>query len=213
MSVVPHLPVLLAYTPATLLLAATPGPDMALFLSRTLQGGRRDGLAALSGATVGILIHTGAAAFGLSALLAASPNAYGAVRVAGALYLLWLAYGALRHGAALRLDGGEGAAGGFRDSFATGLLINLTNPKVILFFVTFLPQFVDAGDADASGKFAFLGLYSIVLGGMLNAGIILMAARVAASVRARPRALRMFDFGFAGLMAAFSARLLWAAGR
>jgi threonine/homoserine/homoserine lactone efflux protein len=201
--------VLLAFTGAGLLLSATPGPDMALFLSKTLAGGRAHGFAALAGAMTGLLVHTGAAALGLSALLAASANAYTAVKLAGALYLLWLAYGALRHGAALRLEEQRNAAGSLGKSFMTGLAINLTNPKIILFFVTFLPQFIDVGDANASGKFLFLGLLFIVIGSLFCSGLILIASRFVAAAKSNLRAIRWFDFGFAGLMGAFAARLIW----
>ena len=138
------------YFVACLLLAATPGADMALFLSRTLAGGRGQGFAAQAGANAGLVVHTFAAALGLSALLAASAEAYQAVKIAGAVYLLWLAYGAIRHGTALKLEGGPG--GRSRGAFLNGLLINLTNPKIVLFFVTFLPQFIDARDPHASAK-------------------------------------------------------------
>ena len=213
MNFLPSVNVLLAFTAAGLLLAATPGPDMALFLSRTLSGGRSHGFAALAGAMAGLLVHTGAAALGLSALLAASANAYAIVKAVGALYLLWLAWGALRHGAALRLEGRSDGGGGLGRSFMTGLAINLTNPKIILFFVTFLPQFIDAGDAAASGKFLFLGLLFIAVGAALNCGLILVASRFVAAARANPRAIRWFDYGFAGLMGAFAARLLWSQAR
>ncbi|MGO9770003.1 MAG: LysE family translocator [Roseiarcus sp.] len=186
---------------------------MALFLSRTLAGGRPHGFAALAGAMTGLLVHTFAAALGLSALLAASERAYDAVKFAGALYLLYLAYGALRHGAALRLEGQGGAGGGLARSYLTGLLINLTNPKIVLFFVTFLPQFIDVGDAAAAQKFFFLGLAFIAIGASVNAAIIAAAARFVAAARANPRAIRWFDYGFAGLMGAFAARLALAGGR
>ena len=132
------------------ILAATPGADMALFLSRTLAGGRAQGFAAQAGASVGLVVHTFAAALGLSALLAASAQAYEAVKIAGALYLLWLAFRAIRHGSALKLKADAPARGGLRGAFTNGLLINLTNPKIVLFFVTFLPQFISASDPHAS---------------------------------------------------------------
>ena len=141
-----------AYVLACLMLAATPGADMALFLSRTLAGGRAQGFAAQAGASVGLIVHTFAAALGLSALLAASAQAYEAVKIAGALYLLWLAFRAIRHGSALKLKAGAPARGGLRGAFTNGLLINLTNPKIVLFFVTFLPQFISASDPHASGS-------------------------------------------------------------
>jgi threonine/homoserine/homoserine lactone efflux protein len=213
MSFLPTPPVLVAFAAAGVLLAATPGPDMALFLSRTLGGGRPHGYAALAGAMTGLLVHTFAAALGLSALLAASARAYDAVKFAGALYLLYLAYGALRHGAALRLVGQGGANGGLAGSYLAGLLINLTNPKIVLFFVTFLPQFIEVGDAAAAQKFFFFGLAFIAIGAIVNAAIIAVAARFVAAAKANPRAIRWFDYGFAGLMGAFAARLVLAGGR
>ncbi len=213
MTYLPAPAVLLAFAAAGALLAATPGPDMALFLSRTLSGGRPHGFAALVGALTGLFVHTFAAALGLSALLAASARAYDAVKLAGALYLLYLAYGALRHGAALRLEGQGGSGGSLTGSYLTGLLINLTNPKIVLFFVTFLPQFIDVGDAHASQKFFFLGLAFIAIAASVNAAIIAAAARFVAAAKANPRAIRWFDYGFAGLMGAFAARLALAGGR
>ena len=213
MNFVPSPTVLLAFTAAGLLLAATPGPDMALFLSKTLSGGRPAGFAALGGAMTGLVVHAFAAALGLSALLAASSEAYGAIKLAGAAYLLWLAYGALRHGSALRLEGAEQSGQSLMSTFLTGLGINLTNPKIIIFFVTFLPQFIEAGDVHASGKLLFLGLYFLCIGMAFCSGLILVAARFVAAARRNPRALRAFDFGFAGLMGAFAARLILAQAR
>ena len=152
-----------AYIVACLLLAATPGADMALFLSRTLAGGRAQGFAAQAGANVGLVVHTFAAALGLSALLAASAEAYEAVKIGGALYLLWLAWRAIRHGSVLKLKTDASARGGLRGAFANGLLINLTNPKIVLFFVTFLPQFISASDPHASMKLFVLGFGFIAI--------------------------------------------------
>jgi threonine/homoserine/homoserine lactone efflux protein len=205
--------VLLAYTAASLLLAATPGPDMALFLSKTLRGGVRSGFAALGGVMAGLVVHACAAALGLSALLAASAQAYGAVKLLGAAYLLWLAYSALRHGAALRLEGSAQGQRSLLSIFMIGLGINLTNPKIIIFFLTFLPQFIEAGDPHAGGKFLFLGLYFLCLASLFSAALILVAARFIAAARTHPRAMRAFDYGFAGLMSAFAARLILAQGR
>jgi threonine/homoserine/homoserine lactone efflux protein len=213
LSFLPSVPLLLAYFAACVLLAATPGPDMALFLQKTLSGGRSHGFAALAGAMTGIFAHTFAAAVGLSALIAASSRLYGALRIVGACYLLWLAYGALRHGAALRLQPRDGPSASLGKTYLTGLLINLTNPKIILFFVTFLPQFIDAGDASATPKFFFLGAAFVVIGGGVCAMLILIAARFVAAARANPRAIRLFDFGVAGLMGGFAARLLISEGR
>lgn len=214
MSFLPSLPVLLAFSAACFVLAITPGPDMTLFLSRTLAGGPRLGLAAMFGASTGLVVHALLAGFGLSALIAASPAAFLAVKVVGAGYLLVLAYQALRHGSALSVAAGAaGAPPSVRATYLTGLGVNLTNPKVIMFFVTFLPQFVAAGDPDASGKLLFLALWFLCIAIPVSAGLILAAGQFIAFMRANPRALRAFDYGFAGLMGAFALKLLSAEGR
>ncbi|RBP06276.1 threonine/homoserine/homoserine lactone efflux protein [Roseiarcus fermentans] len=202
----------LGYGLACVLLAATPGADMALFLSRTLAGGRGQGFAAQAGANAGLVVHSCAAALGLSALLAASAAGYQAVRIAGALYLLWLAVAALRHGTALKVKAGTGA-GGLRGAFLNGLLINLTNPKIVIFFVTFLPQFIEARDPHAGAKLFVLGLGFIAITTAVNAVVILVAGRFVAAARANPRALRLFDYAFAALMSAFALRLAFSRGR
>ncbi len=213
MSFLPTTPIYLAYLAACLLLALTPGPDMALFMQKTLSGGRAHGLAALGGAMAGVLVHTFAAALGLSALIAASSRLYGGLKIVGALYLLWLAISALRHGSALKLASGAAVETTLGRSFLTGALINLTNPKIILFFVTFLPQFIEAGDADATPKFFALGATFVCVGSLVNAALIVVASRFVASVRAHPKAMRGFDYAVAALMSGFAARLLIAADR
>lgn len=128
--------ILLAYSLACFILFITPGPDMSLFLAKTVQGGRSAGIASLSGATAGCLVHSLAAAFGLSALIAASATAFNVLKIVGALYLLWMAYSAVRHGSMLNMRGGDKAGEPAWTTFMLGLGMNLTNPKVILFFLT-----------------------------------------------------------------------------
>jgi threonine/homoserine/homoserine lactone efflux protein len=161
----------------------------------------------------GVLAHTFAAAVGLSALIAASSRLYGALRMVGAFYLLWLAFGALRYGAAPKLEPADAPTASLKRTCLTGMLINMTNPKIILFFVTFLPQFIEAGDSSATQKFFFLGAAFVAIGSLVNAAIILVAARFVAAAGANPQLVRMFDFGVAGVMSAFAARLLIAEGR
>lgn len=206
---VPSAGVLAAFSAAALLLALTPGPDMTLFLARTISGGRRHGFAAMFGAVAGLVIHAGLASLGLSALLAASSTAFMAVKIIGAGYLLFLAIQALRHGSALRLDKAKAPRQSVAASFFTGLGINLTNPKIIMFFITFLPQFVNPADPHAAGKLLFLGLWFIVIGAPTGALIILSADRFTATMKNSPRLMRVFDYGFAASMTGFAARLLW----
>ncbi|SKA20924.1 LysE family translocator [Consotaella salsifontis] len=211
MTFLPDLATLAAFTLAGFVLTITPGPDMALFIGRTLAEGRSAGFAAMLGAASGVVVHTTLAAFGLSALLAASPNAFFALKLAGGLYLLWLAFQAVRHRSALKFDTQSGAGRrSLRRHWLTGLGINLLNPKIILFFVTFLPQFVSAGDAHAAGKLFFLGLYFIALAVPLSSLMILGAERLAASLKRRPRIMRGLDWLFASVFSAFAVNILLA---
>lgn len=209
MSLVPDLQVLLAFTLAGVVLIVTPGPDMALFLGQTLTAGRTRGFAAMLGVTTGVVLHSLIAAFGLSALLAASAVAFTALKIAGVAYLLWLAVGALRHGSALTLRNEATARRPIGQVYLMGLGCNLLNPKIIMFFVTFLPQFVSASDPHAGAKLMFLGLYFVALAVPICALLILLAERFTAAIRRSPRATRTVDWLFAGLMGTFAVRLLF----
>ncbi|NND49510.1 MAG: LysE family translocator [Rhizobiales bacterium] len=208
MEFLPTLPVFVAFTLASVVLIITPGPDMTLFLGKTLTQGQSAGMAAMLGATAGNVVHTLLAAFGISALLAASPSAFAALKFAGAIYLLWLAFSAIRHGSALRLDRARVEARPIRQVFLTGVAINLLNPKIILFFVTFLPQFIETGDEHARGKLLFLGLYMIALALPSCAAMIIAASRIARLVQRSPLVTRVIDWLFASVFAGFAVVLL-----
>ena len=128
MSFLPDTATLLTYTVACAVLFLTPGPDMSLFLAKTLSGGRRAGMAAMLGANLGCLVHTLLAAIGLSALLAASATAFTAVKIFGAVYLLWLAFDAIRSGSALNVRVQENGGEPFARTLLLGAGVNLTNP-------------------------------------------------------------------------------------
>src|SRR5215210_4249563 len=162
MTFLPDADVLLTYSLACFVLFITPGPDMSLFLAKTVSGGRKAGIAAMLGAQAGCCVHTMLAALGLSALLAASTTAFLVLKVVGGLYLLWLAVDAIRHGSALNVAGEVRREASLWRTFLLGVGVNLTNPKIVLFFVTFLPQFVSAADPHAAQKLVFLGLYFIL---------------------------------------------------
>ena len=213
MTFIPDTGVLLAYSLAAFILFVTPGPDMSLFLAKTIAGGRRAGMASMIGAMAGCCVHTLLAALGLSALLAASVMAFTVLKVVGALYLLWLAVDAVRRGSALNLRSEGGQETSFRRTFLLGLGVNLTNPKVVLFFVTFLPQFVQAGDPHAAGKLVFLGCYFVAFTAPMGALMILTAERVIALLRRKPRLMRAIDYTFAGLFSAFALKILTTSGR
>jgi threonine/homoserine/homoserine lactone efflux protein len=210
MNFLPDLNVILSYTAAAVILVITPGPDMTLFLGQTLTGGRARGIAAYLGASAGLVVHTMLAAFGLSALLAHSAAAFGVLKIVGVAYMLWLAIDALRRGSALTLAAGSAEPQPLGQVFLMGVGINLLNPKIIMFFLTFLPQFVSAHDPQAGGKLMFLGLYFIALAVPICFVLILAADRFTTAIRRSPRLMRAIDYLFAGLMGAFAVRLLFA---
>ena len=211
--IVPAPGVLAAYTLACFVLFITPGPDMSLFLAKTIAGGRRAGLLSMLGAMAGCCIHTLLAAIGVSALLAASATACTVLKAVGAAYLLWLAVDAVRNGSALRLrEAGRHEVSGW-GTFLLGFGVNLTNPKIVLFFVTFLPQFVDAGNANAPGQLVFLGLYFVAVTTPFAALLVLGAERTIHLLTRYPRVMRAIDYAFAGVFGAFALRIATMPGR
>ncbi|MGK7865965.1 LysE family translocator [Falsiroseomonas sp. E2-1-a20] len=174
-----------AFLIAAWVLILTPGPDMLFVVGQTLAGGARRGWAAMLGILSGAMVHVALAASGAAALIAASPMLFDALRLAGATYLIWLGAGALR--AAWRGGGGLVPAAPARRAFRDGFLTNLTNPKVILFFLAFLPQFVDPARGAVWLQMAILGplvpLMSLPAYGLLIAGAGRAAARLSAHAR------------------------------
>jgi threonine/homoserine/homoserine lactone efflux protein len=181
---------LLLFALASLVLALTPGPNWVYLLSRTLCQGRRAGVVSWSGTTLGFTFHMFAAAFGLSALLLAVPYAYDAVRLAGAAYLLWLAYTTLRGAAGTPFAPLALPAAPDRVLFRQGLLSSVLNPKVALFYLALLPQFVDPARGSLLGQSLVLGSVQIVITAAFDLCLILVAAAVARRVAAHPGWLR-----------------------
>jgi threonine/homoserine/homoserine lactone efflux protein len=213
MSFVPDIPIILQFAVATFIIAITPGPDMTLFVGRALSEGRAAGFACMFGAMTGIVVHTTMVALGLSALIIASPQAFTVLKVAGAGYLVWLAWQAIRHGSAFSPEGQTGKGRSLAQNWATGLGINLMNPKIILFFMTFLPQFVSASDPNAPGKLFFLGILFIVLALPVTAPMVIAADGFSKLLRKTPTVTRMIDYLFAGVFTAFAVKILTAQAR
>jgi len=207
MDFVPALATLITFAATTLLLAATPGPDMTLSISRALSQGRGPALYVVLGTCIGILVHTLLVAFGISALIAASPTTFTLLKSGGAAYLLWLAIQAIRHGTSLTIKAADSPRGTALASISTGFWVNLLNPKVVIFFVTFLPQFVSAGDPHVTGKLVFLGLFFIAVGVPVNVAVILAADRLAGWLQRNPKALRALDYTFAGVFSVFAVKI------
>ncbi len=210
---IPDLPVLLAFALAAFVLAVTPGPDMALFVSRTMNWGRGHGFATVLGATTGIAVHTMLVAFGISVLIVTAPALFWALKIVGALYLVWLAIQAIRDGGGILVTKAAGKRPSWGQSYLTGLGINLTNPKVALFFVTFLPQFVSASDPAAAGKLMFLGLEFVIVSLPVVIAIVLFAEWLTRTLKENAWVGKALNWSFAAVFMAFAATILLAEGR
>lgn len=207
LAVLPPWPVFAAFASAGLMLNLVPGADMTFVAAAAARGGVRQGIVAALGIGAGALGHIAAAVVGLSALLMASATAFELLRWVGAAYLVWIAIGIARGGGS-----GEGAAAGpvaarpwrlFRDA----ALVNLLNPKVALFFLAFLPQFVPAGTAQPAAMIAGLGLWFDLVGTAVNIGVAILAVAAARRLRQRPGIARAARYVTAGLLGALAVRL------
>jgi len=198
----PTTPELGVFAVAVFVLNATPGVDFLLTAGRTLQAGVRAGVAAALGISAGCIVHALAAAFGLAALLALHPGAFRVIQWAGAGYLVWLGLGMLRQALRREAAGPDAAApvGARGDwaEFRTGLLTNVLNPKVALFFLAFLPQFVPATSPSKTLSFLLLGAWFVAQGTLFLLGLVALAAQVG-RLGARP-ALRRVLQGLGGLL-------------
>ncbi|WP_306117150.1 MULTISPECIES: LysE family translocator [unclassified Roseitalea] len=211
---IPGVSVLVQFALASAILAITPGPDMALYVGRAITHSRAVGLACFAGAVTGVLIHTVLVALGLSALLVAAPTAFMVLKIVGALYLVYLAWQAIRHGSSFTVrESSRGKAGSLWGHYLTGIGINILNPKVALFFLTFLPQFVSPDDPNAPGKLIFLGLFFLFVAVPIILPMILAADLFAGALKARPRITRLLDWMFAGVFGAFAVKILTAQAR
>ncbi|MHA1560305.1 MAG: LysE family translocator [Alphaproteobacteria bacterium] len=201
-----------AFLATVVVMTLTPGPDMVLYLGKAISQSRRAGLIAFAGAASGILVHTTLAAIGLSALLAASATAFTIVKIAGAGYLLFLAYDAIRNGSSFAIATvaiGEPP----KALYLKGLLVNLLNPKIVIFFLTLLPQFVAADDPNAAATLLYLGVAFIVIATPICVAQILAASAIARFLGRSRWAMRAVDFLFAGVMSAFAVKLALSDGR
>lgn len=148
----------LAFLLAAVVLTATPGPDNLMVLGVGMSKGRRSGIAFGLGCAFGCLSHTLLAVVGISALVAASPVAFLLLKWVGGAYLVWLGVQAWRHAGAVKIGADAAGALSVRQLFAKGLVANAINPKVVVFFLSFLPQFVDASRGQVAWQLGLLGV-------------------------------------------------------
>ena len=203
------LPQAATFLAAALLVALAPGPDNLMVLSLGMARGRKSGVAFGLGCALGCLNHTLLAALGVSALIAASPAAFIALKVAGGLYLVWIGVQAIRHARPV----GAPAAGPASPEtparlFARGLVANAINPKVILFFLAFLPQFVAAARGHVAWQIAQLGALFTVAAVVVFGAIGYFAGGIGERLARRPAAGAWLDRAAGGIFVALGLRLL-----
>jgi threonine/homoserine/homoserine lactone efflux protein len=167
-------------------MSLTPGPNMMYLVSRSICQGRRAGLVSLGGVGLGFLVYMLAAAFGITALLLAVPLAYDGLRLAGAAYLLYLAWQALRPGGRSPFQVRDLPVDSNRRLFAMGLVTNLLNPKAAMMYLSLLPQFIDPARGNVLTQSLALGSLQIIISLSLNALIATAAGTIATFLGSRP---------------------------
>ncbi|WP_299723860.1 LysE family translocator [uncultured Tateyamaria sp.] len=191
---------LLAFVPAGLALNLTPGADMMFCLGQGLRSGPRAAVAASAGISLGAFIHAGLAGLGLGALVATVPAAFEVIRWVGVAYLMWLAVQALRHAGQV----GNVPMSTPARAFRAGLVVNLTNPKVILFVLAFVPQFISPAAGSVLGQFLIFGAVLSLGGFIINGAVGVFASGIGQRLA---RGSRVLDWISASVFAALAARL------
>lgn len=196
---------LAAFVPAALALNLTPGADMMFCLAQGMRGGPRPAVAASAGISTGSMVNVALAGLGLGALVAALPGLFEAIRWAGIAYLLWLALRTLR--APLGTAGAPAVrpARAFRDGF----LVNISNPKVILFILAFIPQFVDPARGAILGQFLIFGSVIAIGGFVINAAVGLGAGGLGRAMARDLRVERGLRLASASVFGLLAAKLAW----
>lgn len=195
---------LLAFAGVALVMVLTPGPNMAYLVSRSIAQGRAAGLVSLVGVATGFLVYMLLAAFGITALLLAVPLAYDAIRIAGAIYLGWMAWNALKPGGRSPFQIRDLAPDSPRKLYMMGLFTSLLNPKVAALYLSLLPQFVDQTHGNVLGQTLVLGATQIVVSVAVNTVWIVLAGSVASFLLRKPwwaQAQRWFMGTVLGLLA------------
>ncbi len=201
---------LLLFILAGWLLNITPGPDTALIVARSTQLGLKGGVTACAGVAAGIMVHVTAAAIGLSALIAASAMAFAVVKFLGAAYLVYIGIRLIL----TRRTAGTGTTLNPKAAplpltkvFRQGFITNALNPKVALFFLAFLPQFIDGGAPSKALAFVFLGVIFNINGTIWNLIVAWITARAAATMRGAKRFQRWIDCTIGAMFIAFGVKL------
>lgn len=197
----------ITFLSAAVLLNLSPGPDIAYILGQTLRSGRRQGFAAMFGIWSGAALHVVMAAVGLSAILATSALAFSIVKWVGAAYLIWL-------GVKMLLSRGDQFIAAEKQSpkrlssvYWQGMLVSALNPKVAVFFLAFLPQFIVEGAGPAQAQLLLHGSLIIVVAAVIEPPLVLAGAKLGAFLKSKPRVGLWMDRSLGALFVALGARL------
>ncbi|BAN21782.1 LysE family translocator [Caballeronia insecticola] len=196
---------------AVFLLNVTPGPDTAYIVGRSVAQGRGAGIVSALGISAGCIVHTLACAFGLTAILAASATAFTVIKIAGAIYLIYLGVRLIftKHDdAAPKTQANEKAAPkSLRQLFAQGFITNVLNPKVVLFFVSFFPQFVAADSQHKTLAFLTLGVVFIAMSTLWNGFVAWIAGSVTERFAGKSGVKKWLDRGVGGAFVGLGIKL------
>ncbi|NLR62638.1 LysE family translocator [Chitinophaga polysaccharea] len=199
---------LLLFAFAALLMVLVPGPNMIYLISRSITQGRKAGLISLAGVACGFLFHITLVSFGLTAVLLAVPFAYTGLKMAGSLYLLYLAWQAVKPGGKGLFDNTRTlAADSPMKLFSMGLFTNMLNPKVAVFYLSFFPQFIKPAYGSVLAQSFMLGITQISVSISVNFIIILFAARVTGWFAANPRWVKMQKWFMAGVFGSLALKM------
>ncbi|MFG2497891.1 LysE family translocator [Streptomyces sp. NPDC048441] len=185
----------------------TPGPNMMYLVSRSITQGRRAGTISLAGVAVGFLVYLSAANLGLSLVFLAVPQLYVAVKLAGAAYLAWLAWKALKPGGVSAFTQQELTPDSPRRLFSMGMLTNLLNPKVAIMYVSLIPQFIDPASGHTLMQGFVLGGIQISISLGVNLAIVMAAGTIALFLARRPTWLRIQRYVMGTVLGALALHL------
>lgn len=209
----PDISHLLAFSLVSLGMVLTPGPNMIYLISRSISQGPAAGLISLGGVALGFVFYMLCAAFGITVLIMAVPYAYDALRFGGALYLMYLAWQAVKPGGRSPLQVRELPKDSPRRLFAMGLLTNLLNPKAAVLYLSLLPQFIVPEQGSVLTQSVALGFTQIAVSVTVNAAIALMAGSIAAFLGSRPLWLTMQRWLMGTVLAGLAVRMAMDARR
>lgn len=197
---------LIYFIAASAALTFLPGPDILFVLTQSISQGKMAGVATATGLCTGILVHTSAAALGISALLYKSALAFEIVKYAGAAYLLYLAWQAIRESGELISSAPVRETNAFA-LYRRGIFMNVLNPKVALFFLAFLPQFINLESGSVPMQMIFLGIVFLVQAWLIFSAISVFAGTIGDKIVQRPGIVKYIKWGKAGIFTAIGVKL------